>query len=309
MWPLDEREHRLGLGEQSRSRLGLADRPRLDREGGVLDHALRAVRPSSSARSSTTTSAPCARSASAGRPGRRRRRSRSSPARPASTPASASSKTAACGGLDAERLARPRGTCPARACPCRCSLVGDDAVDDRVEAGRRSRPPRARRWQLALEETTARAQPGVARGARGSATEPSYASTPSRRDQLEHEVVLAVAEAVDRLGVRAGRRARPRAGRCRASEEGADAVVARLAVDVRRRSPRPSNGRTSSPSLGALLRKSSNICFHAAAWTLAVLVSTPSRSNRQRGDAVGQSEHAAETTRGAADPDDERRVA
>ena len=45
--PVGEREHRLGLGEQVEVELGLAQRPRLDRERRVLDHGAR----SSSARS------------------------------------------------------------------------------------------------------------------------------------------------------------------------------------------------------------------------------------------------------------------
>ena len=59
--PVGERQHRLGLRERAQIELGLADRPRLDGEGGVLDHDAS----SSSARSRTTTSAPCARKASA----------------------------------------------------------------------------------------------------------------------------------------------------------------------------------------------------------------------------------------------------
>ena len=57
-----QREHRFGLGQGVEVKLGLADRPRLDREGRALDHASVS---SSSARSLTTTLAPCARSPSA----------------------------------------------------------------------------------------------------------------------------------------------------------------------------------------------------------------------------------------------------
>ena len=91
--PVREREDRLRLREDAEIELGLPQRPRLDRERRVRDH-----RRSSSARSSTTTSAPCSSSAS-------RWPTRSTPttkpklpARPAPTPASASSKTAACAG-------------------------------------------------------------------------------------------------------------------------------------------------------------------------------------------------------------------
>ena len=88
--PVGEREHRFGLGEQFEMERGLAQRPGFDGEGGVLDHES-----SSSARSETTTSAPCARSSSACPTRSTPTTQAKPPARPAATPASASSKTAA----------------------------------------------------------------------------------------------------------------------------------------------------------------------------------------------------------------------
>ena len=103
--PVGEREDRLGLGQQVEIEFALGDRPRLDGEHvGVPIIA----RSSSSSRSPTTTSAPCARSASAwpvrSTPTTQPKR----PARPASTPASASSNTAACAG------SAPSARAPAR---------------------------------------------------------------------------------------------------------------------------------------------------------------------------------------------------
>ena len=83
----------------------------------VMDHGARAARP----RSSTTMSAPCARSARAwptrSTPDDDRR---SCPARPASTPASASSNTAACAGSTPSARAAARNVSGA-GLPARCS--------------------------------------------------------------------------------------------------------------------------------------------------------------------------------------------
>ena len=56
-----QREQRLGLGHPVHVQAGLANVPRLDREGVVVDHQ----ESSSSARSDTTTSAPLRRNSSA----------------------------------------------------------------------------------------------------------------------------------------------------------------------------------------------------------------------------------------------------
>src|SRR5829696_1013461 len=84
--PVGEREHRLRLREHIEVERLLAHRPRRDLEGAVPDH-----RSSSSARSSTTTSAPCSKSAFAWPTRSTPTTMPKSPARPASTPASASS--------------------------------------------------------------------------------------------------------------------------------------------------------------------------------------------------------------------------
>ena len=152
--PVREREHRFGLGEHVEVEPRLAHGPRLDREGGMRDHG----RSSSSARSETTTSAPCCAQRvrladpvdaddepEARRPARPRRRR----ARPRTPPPAA---------LPPRARARRRGTCPARACP-------PDAP-----AARRRRRCAPRRgpsmpaaastsWQFALDETTARRSP------------------------------------------------------------------------------------------------------------------------------------------------------
>ena len=77
-------------------------------------------------------------------------------------------------------------------------------------------------------------------------------------------------------------------------EEGANAVGPLLAVDVaacsRRRCRRARRVRPVSSARRR--RNSSNISFQAAAWTVAVRVSTPSRSNRQARMPVRKTEHS-----------------
>src|SRR4051794_35497272 len=89
--PVGQREQRLGLREQVEFELALDDRPRLDLEDVAPDHG----RVSSSARSCTTTSAPWRRSSSAWPVRSTPTTQPKLPARPASTPAWASSNTAA----------------------------------------------------------------------------------------------------------------------------------------------------------------------------------------------------------------------
>src|SRR5690606_23234388 len=95
-----EREDRLGLRQQVRAQARLAHAPGLGREGLEVDRhvVLASSSTMSSARSSTTMSAPCARSASAWPTRLTPTTQPKPPARPASTPASASSSTAAAGG-------------------------------------------------------------------------------------------------------------------------------------------------------------------------------------------------------------------
>ena len=82
----------------------------------------------------------------------------------------------------------------------------------------------------------------------------------------------------------AGRRVRRRAGRCPRAQEAPDAVRPRQAVDVRGRSPPPSNGthrrRWRRPVRAGRRRTSPSTPPRAPS---AVCVSTPSRSNRQAG--------------------------
>src|SRR5437870_10996079 len=98
-----EREDRLGLAEHVQVERGLADAPRLAPETVVAAHGCR----SSSHRSWTTTSAPCRRSSSAWPAQSTPTTSPNPPARPASTPARASSYTAAsCALVSSIRAAR-----------------------------------------------------------------------------------------------------------------------------------------------------------------------------------------------------------
>src|SRR6185312_13017023 len=96
-----QREDRLGLGEHVEVQRRLAERPRIDREVGVVDHR-------SSLRSATTTLAPCCLRASAWPTRSTPTTYPKLPARPASTPASASSKTTACAGSAPSRRAPSR---------------------------------------------------------------------------------------------------------------------------------------------------------------------------------------------------------
>ena len=162
MWPLDEREDRLGLGEQVEVEAGLADAPRLDRVVRLGNHGDpapesaghsttmdRAVRPQRlggvATRSTPTTIAEAAGPA----------RLDPGDARPRRRPPAA--------GLDAEPSAAAARKVSGCGLPRRSSVGGDDTVDAHLEqvgdagrgehlaavgAGRDDRPP----------------QPGVARG-------------------------------------------------------------------------------------------------------------------------------------------------
>ena len=206
--------------------LALADRPRLDREHVGADHG----RSSSSERSCTTTSAPCARSASAWPVRSTPTTQPKCPARPASTPASASSNTAAWAGSAPSALAAGQERV-GRRLPGEVLALGDDAVDPHLEqildAGRdRARPGSSR---------SRTPPPGAAPCSRAlRRTRPSLVRLDALVvDQLQHEIVLAQAEPVDRLVVgRVVRRARA-AGRCPATRRNERTPSrARLAVDV-----------------------------------------------------------------------------
>src|SRR5690349_38497 len=90
-----QREHRLRLRKQIEVERGLADAPRLDGEGLFGDHRFG----NNSARSATTTVAPLRRKASAWPTRSTPTTQPKFPRLPASTPASASSKTAASAGF------------------------------------------------------------------------------------------------------------------------------------------------------------------------------------------------------------------
>ena len=280
-----QREHRLGLGQHVEVQLGLADRPRLDRERRVLDHelveqlgqvldddvgaVLRAA-PSAWPTRSTPTTKP------------------KPPARPACTPASASSNTAACAGSTPsargpgqERVRRglalqvllASATC---AVDARLEQVLDAGGDQHVAAVGARGDDRAAQARVAGGLDVAdRALVGL--------------DARARWISLQHELVLAVAEPADRLGV--GRIVGRPLGQLDPArlQERAHAVVARLAVDVLVVVvDRVELARTARRSARRAPRRySSNVCFQAAAWTLAVWVSTPSRSNRQAVTASG----------------------
>ena len=154
---------------------------------------------SSSARSPTTTLAPFARSASAWPTRSTPKTTPKRPARPACTPASASSNTPACAG------SRPRARAPARkvsgaGLPARCSRSASDAVDyDFEELGDAGRN----------QDVTS-----VGAGGDDGAPQPGAECGPEvadralvglhavLADQLEEQLVLAVAQPVDGFPVR-----------------------------------------------------------------------------------------------------------
>ena len=301
-----EREQRLALGEQLEPQARLAQGPRLDAEGGVLDHA--PASSSSSARSRTTTSAPCgAQGVGVADP---------VDADDAPEPARAAGLDAGDRVLEHGRVRRrPRRArrAPARnvsgaGLPFRPSRV---ATMPSTISSNRSRIPAASRTsrQLELEETTARRSP-ASRAARDVADRALVDLDAVARDELEHEVVLAVAQAVDRLGARlvVGRAVREvDAAR---PEERADPVVARPAVDVlvvvR---ARVEGHERLAGALRALAQVVVEHLLPRGGMDLRGLREHAVEVEQARLDAVGQSQHAAETTRGAPDPGDERRVA
>ena len=85
---------------------------------------------------------------------------------------------------------------------------------------------------LALDDTTAMPQPGVRRPPPGSGRDPSKTLTPSSCRTFWNSVVLAVAQAVDGLGVGGVVRAAVGQLDAAACQERPDAVLALLAVDV-----------------------------------------------------------------------------
>src|SRR5829696_6251903 len=149
--PVGEGEDRLALGQPGQVQLGLADRPWFGREGTVL---LGHQSSSRSERSDTTTLAPCSRNASAC-PARSTPTTQAKPpAHPASTPASASSKTAASLGVTSSARAPARKVSGAGFpfSPSRSTTTPS------MRASKNPSMPAATStsWVLALEDTTAR---------------------------------------------------------------------------------------------------------------------------------------------------------
>ena len=132
------------------------------------------------------------------RPGRPPPRNRNRPARPASTPASASSNTAASAG------SRPRALAPARkvsgaGLPCRCSRSRDHAVDpglEQVVDARRDQDVAAVGAGRHDGAAQARVPDGLDVADRALVRLDSLGA-----DHLQQELVLAVAQAVDGRGV------------------------------------------------------------------------------------------------------------
>src|SRR5215217_1953409 len=151
--PVGQREDRFGLSQQFEVELALRHRPRLYREYVLPDHG----RSKSSARSLTTTSAPLRRSASACPVRSTPMTQPNPPARPASTPACASSNTAAAGGSVSTALPAVRKVSGA-GLPASFSR---SATVPSITTSNRSSIPAATRTsrQLVLDETTARRRP------------------------------------------------------------------------------------------------------------------------------------------------------
>ena len=164
--------------------------------------------------------------------------------------------------------------------PRRLALGGDDAVDAHLEEVLDAGGGQHRLAVLARRDDRP-PQPGLAHRLDEPHRPLVHLDTVSF-DQVEHEVVLAVPEAVH------GQRRRRVVGRALRErdparrQERADAVLPQLAIDVVGVVGRDLEGAERlAGCLDASSRKASNICFQAAAWTFAVWVRTPSRSNRQ----------------------------
>ena len=210
-----QREDRLALAQQVEVQAALAHGPRLDVVDLALDHD-----PSiSSARSSTTTSAPCGQevgglvgavdaddpSEVAGAPGLDARQGVLEDGR-------------LLGRLDAQLPARPPGTCPAPACPAACAR---SATTPSTRASKRSSIPTARRIAcvFALDDTTAVLQPALA-GQLHEADRALVDLDPLVLDELQDQRVLAVAELAHEAPPRARCPATPGTGARRRSGGG-----------------------------------------------------------------------------------------
>ena len=193
-----EGEDRLRVGEVVEVQVRFADAPGFDRVAGIFDHA--ASSSMSSPRSSTTTSAPWARRASAWL-------TRSTPTTWPKLPGAAGLdpgdgvlEDAGGGGLDPERF-RPGQVGVRRGLPFQVLLVGDDAVDPRLEE---VGDPGRLEHVLAVGAGGDDGAPQA--GGAGGLDEGDRALVgldPVLVDQLEDQLVLAVAEPAD--GFRVGR--------------------------------------------------------------------------------------------------------
>ena len=259
----------------------------------MLDHGAS----SSSARSSTTTSAPCAFSASACP-------TRSTPTTIAELPGAP--------GFDARqrvledgrvRRARRRaparrpGTCPAPACPAGAQR---SATWPSMIASKRSAIPAAASTsrQLVLDETTAAAQAGVARGLH-VANRALVGLDALLVDQLAARSRSCGCPARGSSPRPADRRRLPSGSSIpREARNDAHAVVARLAVDVLvvvvdrvERDERPR--RAASARVAQERRRTSASTPPRAPWPSASARRRDRTGRRSRG---GQAEHAAEPT-------------
>ena len=241
---------------------------------------------SSSARSETTRSAPCSRSASAWPT---RSTPTTKPNRPGSPRLDPCERV-----LEHRRLApaaprarlQRRGTCPAPACPSDASraatIPSTRHLEQILDPGRLQHLA-----ALALDGDDRPVQP-VSRTARRSGPSPRRPSTPARWISASTSSFLRLPEPVRSSRSRADRSGHPRAARShvrRGTSERRRSAACRLRT---RRSPPPRRtGRRLTRPFGRARRKSSNISFHASACTVAVCVSTPSRSNRHASISLG----------------------
>ena len=277
MCPFESAKTDSRLREHVEVELGLAHRPRLDCERGMRDHALEQLREVSDDDVGAVL-AQCLAPVPRGRLRRRSRirrrapprRRRVRPRRRRPAPARRSSARAAARNVSGAGF------------PFRCSRRGDDPVDAHLEqVGDSGGLEHVAAVRARGDDRAAQAR--LARGAHVAHRARRRRSTPCAADQREHELVLAVAEPVDRVSRRADRPALPRAARSRARR---GTSARRRSAACRRRTGRSrateSNGTNGSPvaRLRARRRNASNISFHAAACMRAVCVSTPSRSKR-----------------------------
>ena len=177
-----QREDRLALPEQVEVQAALAHGPRLD----VVDLALDHDSSSSSARSSTTTSAPWSRSVV----GLAGAVDADDPAEVAGAPGLDARQRVLedgrLGRLDAQLPRRPARNVSGAGLPGSSRSLGHDAVDARLEEVLDARPRRRTSRLFALEDTTARRSPR-SRAASRSGSSPRRPRRPRSLDELQDE--------------------------------------------------------------------------------------------------------------------------